>query len=153
MVAVMSETQAEIQAEASLSEAPERHAFVLFDGVCNLCNGSVNFIIDRDPDGYFRFASLQSEEAEAILRRAGATGAPLESIVLVERDRIYRRSDAVLRIARRLKGAWPALAVFSVVPRPIRDWIYDWIARNRYRWFGKRDSCRIPTPELRSRFL
>ncbi|WP_456426834.1 thiol-disulfide oxidoreductase DCC family protein [Rhodocaloribacter sp.] len=149
----MSETRTDIHPEAGLSELPEHHAFVLFDGVCNLCNGSVNFIIDRDPNGYFRFASLQSEEAEAILRRAGISGASLESIVLVEGERVYRRSDAVLRIARKLKGGWPALALFSFVPRPIRDWVYDWIARNRYRWFGKRDTCRIPTPELRSRFL
>lgn len=149
----MSETLTDIRPEAGLPERPEPHAFVLFDGVCNLCNGSVNFIIDRDPEGYFKFASLQSEEAEAIMRRVGISGASLESIVLVEGGRVYRRSDAVLRIARKLKGLWPALALFSIVPRPIRDWVYDWIARNRYRWFGKRDTCRIPTPELRSRFL
>ncbi len=149
----MSETLTDISPEAGSPELPKRHAVVLFDGVCNLCNGSVNFIIDRDPDGYFRFASLQSEEAEAIMRRAGSSGTTLESIVLVEGDRVFRRSDAVLRIARKLKGPWPALALFTVVPRPIRDRVYDWIARNRYRWFGKRDTCRIPTPELRARFL
>ncbi len=149
----MSETLTDNSPEAGSPELLKRHAVVLFDGVCNLCNGSVNFIIDRDPDGYFRFASLQSEEAEAIMRSAGISDETLESIVLVEGGRVFRRSDAVLRIARKLKGPWSALALFTVVPRPIRDRVYDWIARNRYRWFGKRDTCRIPTPELRARFL
>lgn len=126
---------------------------VLFDGVCNLCNGAVNFVIDRDPEGYFKFAALQSEEGTALLEAVGVTGEVMSSIVLVEGGRVYRKSSAALRIARRLSGAWPLLYLFIVVPRPLRDVVYDWIARHRYDWFGQRDQCRIPTPELRSRFL
>lgn len=132
---------------------PTDHALILFDGVCNLCNSSVNFIIDRDPDGYFKFATLQDEAAQPILARYGLSTAYTDSIVLIEDGRCYRQSDAALRIARHLRGAWPLLSHFSVLPRPLRDALYDWIARNRYRWFGQRDTCRIPTPELRARFL
>jgi predicted DCC family thiol-disulfide oxidoreductase YuxK len=140
-------------------------AVVLFDGVCNLCNASVLFVIDRDPRGRFAFAPLQSEAAARLLakrgyRGAGAGGAPggvpgaaLSSVLLVEGDRVYERSTAALRVARRLAGAWPLLYAFVAVPRPIRDTVYDWIARNRYRWFGKGEACRIPTPELRARFV
>jgi predicted DCC family thiol-disulfide oxidoreductase YuxK len=149
----MKSRRSDILPDAQTQEAPEAHAVVLFDGVCNLCNASVNFIIDRDPGGYFRFASLQSDVAARLLRKAGRPDPGLESIVLVEGGKVYYRSDAILRIARNLKGAWPLMRIFSVIPRTLRDRIYDWIAKNRYRWFGKRDSCRIPTPELRARFL
>lgn len=128
---------------------------VLFDGVCNLCNGAVQFIVDRDPEGTFRFASLQSERAAALLREQGReppAGDP-ESLVLIEGGRLYERSTAALRIARRLRGAWPLLYTFVVVPRFVRDAVYRLIARNRYRWFGKSAECRVPTPELRARFL
>ena len=132
-------------------------ALILFDGVCNLCNGAVNFIIDRDPEGYFTFAALQSEEAAPHLAPFGRPPARLadapDSIVLIEDGRLYERSDAVLRIARRLDGLWPLAYIFVVLPKPLRDALYGWIAANRYRWFGKQDACRIPTPELRARFL
>lgn len=131
----------------------EGHAVVLFDGVCNLCNSSVNFVIDRDPDGYFKFAALQDEKVAPLRARFGITPEYLDSILLVEDGQCYRESTAALRIARRLKGAWPLLYGFILVPRPLRDVVYRWIARNRYRWFGKRDTCRIPTPELRARFV
>lgn len=132
---------------------PEHHAVIFFDGVCNLCNSSVNFIIDRDPNGYFRFAALQSDAAARRLPAHGITPEALESLVLLEDGACYRRSSAALRIARRLGGAWPLLYVFVLVPRPLRDAVYDWIAAHRYRWFGRRDTCRVPTPELRARFL
>lgn len=128
-------------------------AVILFDGVCNLCNGSVNFIIDRDPAGRFQFAALQSDAAAGLLRPFGVATDRLDSVVLVEGGRLYRRSDAALRIARRLSGAWPLLTAFRLVPRPVRDAVYDWVARNRYRWFGRQEACRLPTPELRARFL
>ena len=132
-------------------------ALVLFDGVCNLCNGAVNFIIDHDPEGYFTFAALQSEEAVPRLAEFGrlpdSLAAAPDSIVLIEGGRLYERSDAVLRIARRLSGLWPLAYIFVVLPKPLRDALYGWIAANRYRWFGKQDACRIPTPELRARFL
>ncbi|MBZ0117075.1 MAG: thiol-disulfide oxidoreductase DCC family protein [Sandaracinaceae bacterium] len=130
-------------------------AIVLFDGVCNLCNGAVQFILDRDPKEYFRFASLQSERGVSLLREHGIAvpeGDP-ESFVLVENGRAYERSTAALRIARHLRGIYKLLWVFSIVPRPLRDLVYRFIARHRYRWFGKSEVCRVPTPELRARFL
>jgi predicted DCC family thiol-disulfide oxidoreductase YuxK len=132
---------------------PSEHAVVLFDGVCNLCNGAVNFIIDRDPDGYFRFAPLQSDAGESLLADTGAADATLDTIVLVEDGGAYVRSTAALRIARHLTGPWPLLYAAMVVPRPVRDAVYDWVAEHRYDWFGKRDQCRVPTPNLKDRFL
>ena len=122
---------------------------VLFDGVCNLCNASVRFILARDPGGRFRFASLQSQAARRLLGDR-FTG---ESIVLLEAGKIYTKSRAALRIARGLRFPWPMLYAFAAVPRPVRDAIYEWVARHRYAWFGKRDSCMLPTPGLRGRFL
>ncbi len=133
--------------------SPTEHALVLFDGVCNLCNGSVQFIIDRDPRAYFRFAALQSEAAAPALSGCGRDPVILDSIVLVEEGQCFTRSTAALRIARRLSGLWPALYLGIVIPRVLRDVLYDLIARHRYRWFGRTESCRIPTPELRARFL
>jgi predicted DCC family thiol-disulfide oxidoreductase YuxK len=140
--------------DATKKAAEETGAVVLFDGVCNLCNGAVNFIIDRDPLGRFRFAALQSSQAEALLAplRLVPEVAP-QSFILVEGGRVYERSTAALRIARRMAGAWRLLYAFIVVPAPLRDILYRFIARNRYRWFGKADACRVPTPELRTRFL
>ena len=131
----------------------DQHAVLLFDGVCNLCNGAVNFIIDRDPEGYFKFAPLQSDVAEEMLGAFGLSNASLDSMVLVEGNRCYRRSTAVLMTARRLGPPWALVYAFIVVPRPVRDAIYDWIAENRYHWFGKREACRVPTPDLQARFL
>ncbi|CAM4229660.1 MAG: thiol-disulfide oxidoreductase DCC family protein [Paenibacillus macerans] len=130
----------------------DNHAVVLFDGVCNFCNGSVQFIIRRDRAGYFRFASLQSDAAKSLL--AGRAEAPsLDSIILIENDRVFTESTAVLRIARKLDGIWRGAALFLAVPKPLRDWAYRLFARNRYRWFGKRSECMLPTPEQRQRFL
>lgn len=127
---------------------------VLFDGVCNLCNGAVNFIITRDPQARFRFAALQSPVGAALLADHGLAvhGEP-DTLYLVEGGLLYARSTAALRIARRLRGAWPLLALLLVVPRPVRDAVYSWVARHRYRWFGRADTCRVPTPELKARFL
>lgn len=129
------------------------HAVVLFDGVCNLCDGLVNFLIEHDPEGTLRFAALQSEAASPYLERCRLTAGLLEGIVLVEADRFSSESTAVLRIFWRLGGPWRIVAALLVVPRPIRNAAYRWIARNRYRWFGRRDACRVPTPELEGRFL
>lgn len=125
---------------------------VLFDGVCNLCNGSVNFIIDRDKQ-QFRFASLQSEVGESLLARHGLPASYLGSLVLVEEDCVYTKSTAALKIARRLDGLWPLFYVFIVFPAGVRDFFYDVIARNRYRLFGKSDACRLPTAAERARFV
>ena len=133
----------------------DEHPVVLFDGVCNLCNGAVNFLVDRDPRAKLRFASLQSSAGRALLEGLGhalADGDP-ESIVLVDGGLVYERSTAALRIARHLSGPWSLLAVLFVVPAFLRDLVYRWVASNRYRWFGKSDVCRVPTPELRARFI
>src|ERR1017187_4059456 len=122
---------------------------VLFDGVCNLCNGAVRFILARDPAARFRFASLQSDAARRLL----GDSAPSETIVLLEAGKTCTKSTAALRIARGLRLPWPLLYAFIAVPRPLRDLVYDWVARHRYRWFGKRDTCMLPTPELRERFM
>jgi len=135
------------------AEARPARPTVLFDGVCNLCNAAVLFVIDRDPAGYFRFAALQSDEGQRLLAEHGHRAPDLSSVLLVDGGRVYARSTAALRVARRLTGLWPLLYVFLAVPRPVRDAVYDWVARNRYRWFGRQDACRVPTPELRQRFL
>ena len=128
-------------------------SLVLFDGHCNLCSGSVNWIIDRDPGGRFVFASLQSPIGQQTVRRFGLDPERTDSIVVVEDERAYTKSTGALRVARHLKGAWRMLAFLTIIPAGIRDWVYDAIARNRYRWFGRTESCRIPTPELAARFL
>lgn len=121
------------------------HPVVLFDGVCNLCNGAVLWIIRRDPEAKFRFAPLQS--------RPDLAGLP-DSIVLIDSCGTHVRSEAVLRIALGLRSPWPLLgAIGRVFPRPVRDGIYNFVARRRYRWFGKQDECVLPTPELRARFI
>ena len=129
-------------------------ATVLFDGVCNLCTGSVRFIIANDPAGHFKFASLQSPQATAALARAGwrAKNA-LDSIVLIDGDRIYRRSDAALRIAAELRAPWGLARALLAIPAEIRDPIYDWVAKHRYEVFGKREVCALPDPALAERFL
>lgn len=126
---------------------------ILFDGVCNLCNGSVQFVIKRDPNGKFRFASLQSDFGQQVLAREGLPAGKLTSFILLEDGKMYQRSTAALRVARQLPGAWALLYAFIVVPPFIRNAVYDFIAANRYRWFGKQESCMIPTPELRARFI
>ena len=130
------------------------HSVLLFDGVCNLCNGFVQFVIQRDKEARFKFAPLQSEIAEQLL--AGTMVQPhlLNSVVLVEGKMVYTHSDAALLVGRRLGGIWFVLSsVASVFPASFRNIIYNWIAKNRYRWFGQKDTCMLPTPALKSRFL
>ncbi|MEX2218725.1 MAG: DCC1-like thiol-disulfide oxidoreductase family protein [Phycisphaerales bacterium] len=128
---------------------------VVFDGVCNLCNGWVRFVIRRDPAGRFRFAPFESAAARSLLgdEGAGGAGAAPQSVVLVQGGAVYRRSAAVLRIARGLRFPWWVLGWLIVVPRPARDWAYGVVAKRRYRWFGKAERCMVPTPEVRGRFL
>ncbi len=133
------------------NDAP--HAVVLFDGVCNLCNGFVRFVIPRDPRGHIRFAALQSEAARRLMGQAGVTPGGADSVVLVEGQRAFVRSEAALRIARQLRFPWPILYGLVIVPRPLRDWVYDIVARNRFRWFGRRDVCMVPGPDTQDRFL
>ena len=127
---------------------------IFFDGVCNLCNGAVNFIIDRDKNRHFYYASLQSEQAKSVLKELGEEDTKLETIIYKDKDnRIHTKSSAVLKIAKNLNAGWPLLYIFIVLPKFIRDAIYDFIASRRYSWFGKRDTCRLPDPELKERFL
>ncbi len=126
---------------------------ILFDGVCNLCNSSVVFIIKRDKKDIFRFAAIQSEEGEKLIQKHHIDTSKTDSIILVEGDTYSVKSTAALKIARNLKAGYPLLYGFMILPAFFRNWVYDIIAKNRYRWFGKKDSCMIPTPELRSKFL
>ena len=131
------------------STAEHDHPVILFDGVCNLCAGSVQFVIERDSRKRFRFASLQSPVAERLLGRRE----DLEAVILLQNGKTYRKSGAALRIARQLDGLWPALWVLLVIPRLLRDAVYDWIGRRRYRMFGRREACWLPSVELADRFL
>lgn len=126
---------------------------VLFDGVCNLCNSSVSFIIKRDKKNKFLFASLQSEYAKKHLDDELSNGDNLQSLVLKDGNKTLIKSSAVLTIAKGLSGLWPLAYGFMIIPGFIRNAVYDLIAKNRYRWFGKRNQCMIPSPELKSKFL
>lgn len=126
---------------------------ILFDGVCNLCNASVQWVLRRDRKGQFRFAALQSETGQRLLARFGMDATAFNTVVLADGGRLYTRSDAALEVARRLGAPWSWLAVFRYLPRGLRDAVYDWIARNRYRWFGRRESCLLPRPEWKERFV
>lgn len=128
-------------------------AIVLFDGVCNFCNSSVNFLLRRDRDGVLRFAALQSEAGRKLLAEAGLRHHDLDSMVLIDGAQVAVKSTAALQAARRLPGLWFMTGLLLLVPRRIRDWCYDAFAARRYRWFGKREVCMIPTAEMRSRFL
>ena len=124
---------------------------ILFDGVCNFCNGSVNFIIEHDKKGFFKFAPLQSETGQKYIDKFGLS--EVDSIILVEDEQAYTHSTAALRIAKHLDGIWSLGYVFVIIPRPIRNFFYKLFAANRYRLFGKKEACMLPTPEIRQRFL
>ncbi len=126
---------------------------ILFDGVCNFCNGSVNFIIERDAENYFKFAPLQSEIGEKLVNEYGIDKNAVDSVILIENGKAYTRTTAVLRIAQKLGGAWRLFYGFIIVPEFIRDYFYKLFAAYRYKIFGKTEACMMPTPELRARFL
>ena len=132
---------------------PGETAIVLFDGVCNFCNATINWVIRNDKRGYFRLAPLQSEAGERLQAEYGFDPRQHETFILIENGKPYDRSTAALRMVRKLGGLYPLAYAFIVVPRPVRDLVYTWIARRRYRWFGRRDECMIPSPEVRERFL
>lgn len=126
---------------------------LLFDGVCNLCNASVQWVLRHDRHGIFQFAALQSETGQSLLRKWGRPVEDFDSVVLVDGDRLLLHSDVPLEIARRIGGGWQLLYVFKIVPRPLRDAVYHWVARNRYRWFGRKAECMLPRPEWKGRFI
>jgi predicted DCC family thiol-disulfide oxidoreductase YuxK len=128
-------------------------AIVLFDGVCNFCNATINFVIEHDRAGHFKFAPLQSEVGEQLMGEHDIDPTGTDSVILVEDGKAYTHSDAALRIAQRLDGIWSWAYAFRVVPRFIRDAAYKIFARHRYRFFGRQDACMMPTPEIRARFL
>ncbi len=136
-----------------MAATPPLKPVVLFDGVCNLCNGSVLFIIKRDREAKFSFASLQSSFGQSQLRNFGLPVGELNTVFLIKNEKFFKKSDAALEIAKGMSGLWPALYVFKIIPSFIRNLVYDLIAKNRYRWFGKQDACMIPTPELKARFI
>ena len=128
-------------------------AIVFFDGVCNLCSGAIQFVLLRDRKKYFKFAALQSDFAKQQLGKFNIDMVGSNSVFLLENGKLYSKSTAALRIAKHLSGLWPSLASLLIIPKFIRNGVYDVIARNRYKWFGKKESCWLPTPELQSRFL
>lgn len=135
------------------SPDPLNQPVILFDGVCNLCNSSVLFIIKRDPKSQFYFAPLQSDFGNAQVKIFGLPDTELESVLLIKQGKLYQKSSAALEIVRHLNGLWPALYIFKIIPSFLRDRLYTWVANNRYHWFGKKDACMIPTAELKSRFI
>lgn len=127
---------------------------ILFDGVCNLCNGTVQFIIKRDKKDLFRYAALQSDIGKQLVDERKIDTSKVDSIILVEPGMAYYvKSDAALQIFKSFGGFWPLVAVFQWIPSTIRNIVYDFIAKNRYKWFGKKEYCMVPTPELRAKFL
>ncbi|MDP4283854.1 MAG: thiol-disulfide oxidoreductase DCC family protein [Bacteroidota bacterium] len=126
---------------------------ILFDGVCNLCNGAVNFVIRRDKKSVLKFATLQSETAHQLLSTHHLRSTDLESFVFIENNSVDTRSTAALKVCRYLNGLWPLMYGFMIVPKFLRDIIYNWISKNRYEWFGKKEECMIPSPDIEARFL
>lgn len=126
---------------------------ILFDGICNLCNSSVLFVIRQDTHQKFKFASLQSAYGQQQMQSFHLPPGELSTVLLIKHGKLYQKSNAALEIARNLSGLWPLIYIFKVIPPFIRDGVYDWIARNRYRWFGKKNECMIATPELKARFI
>lgn len=128
-------------------------AIILFDGVCNFCDGAVNFIIERDKKNYFRFAPLQSENGQKLAAEHGIDLEKIDSVILIEGGEVFTHSTAALKVARNLDGIWSLAHAFIIVPKFIRDYFYKLFARNRYRLFGKKDACMLPSPEVRAKFL
>ena len=136
-----------------LLEISRSHPILLFDGVCNLCNGFVQYTIERDPEGQFRFAALQSDVGKNVLEHINLSPEDLSTAILIEDEKIYTQSTVGLRMIKKMNVWYRFLYFLIILPKPLRDFFYRIIANNRYRWFGEKESCMIPTPELQSRFL
>jgi predicted DCC family thiol-disulfide oxidoreductase YuxK len=130
-----------------------REPLILFDGVCNLCNAWVRFVVRRDPAGIFRFAAQQSPTGQAIIEEHLSGASQLSSVILIEDNSIYTESDAVLQILARLSPPWSWIALLRIIPRPARDACYRFIVSHRYQWFGRTEACQIPSADVRSRFV
>jgi predicted DCC family thiol-disulfide oxidoreductase YuxK len=129
------------------------HPVILFDGVCNFCDSAVNFVLKQDKKGIFRFAPLQSEAAQKLLQQYNLSTKDFDSFILIDDGKVYKKSSASLQVMNKLPWYWKEVQIFRIIPAIFRDAIYDFIAKNRYKWFGKKDQCMVPTPEIRSRFL
>lgn len=129
------------------------HPVILFDGVCNFCDGAVNFVLKHDKKKTFRFAPLQSEAGQKLLQQHNLSTKDFDSFVLIDNGKVYKKSSASLQVMKKLPWYWKEVQIFWIVPAFIRNAIYDFVAKHRYKWFGKKDQCMIPTPEIRSRFL
>tara|TARA_R110000765_G_scaffold93712_7_gene176637 strand:+ start:1696 stop:2112 length:417 start_codon:yes stop_codon:yes gene_type:complete len=135
-------------------EMNENNKIILFDGVCNLCNSSVQYVIKRDKSNAYRFAALQSEIGKKLVEQRGIDTSQIDSIILIEPGvAYYTKSTAALKIAQSFGGVWQLTSVFEWIPEKIRDWVYDYIAKNRYKWYGKKEVCMVPSPENNERFL
>jgi predicted DCC family thiol-disulfide oxidoreductase YuxK len=130
-----------------------QHLIILFDGVCNFCNSTVNFVLKKDKKGTIKFAPLQSEVGLKLLQQFGLPTADMKSFIFIENDKAYTKSTAALKVCKQLKGLWPLVYGFVIIPSFIRDGLYNWIAKNRYKWFGKSDICMVPTPLQKDKFL
>ena len=140
--------------EAKKIDIPKDKHIILFDGVCNFCNDSVRFVMKRDKKDLYRYASLQSDLGRQMTEERGIDTSEVDStILIVPGEAYYLKSDAALEISKNLNALYPLLNIFSIIPRSLRDYVYDIVARNRYKWFGKKEECQIPTPEERSKFL
>ena len=137
----------------NIENTPINYEIILFDGVCNFCNASINFVIDHDPEKHFKFAPLQSEIGQDILRKFNKNTEDFDSVILLKDNQLYQKSAAALQITKHLSGYWKYLSFFNILPSFFLNFFYDIIAKNRYRIFGKTDSCRMPTPDLKERFL
>ena len=129
------------------------HPIIFFDGICNLCTCAVQFVIKHDPKHQFRFASLQNEMGQQLLKQYNLPTQEFGSFILFEGGIVYTKSSAALRVSKKLTGLWPVLYAFMIVPSFIRNGIYSWVAKNRYKWFGKKETCWIPTKELSNLFI
>ncbi len=130
----------------------KQNPVILFDGVCNLCNGTVDFLLKRDRRKQFRYAALQSESGKALIQKFHIPE-QTDSVILINLNKVYFESDAAIEICNLLPYPWRLGIIFQIIPKIIRDKIYRWVAKNRYRWFGKRETCRIPTPEEKEFFM
>lgn len=137
-----------------ISALPKDKKIILFDGICNLCDSAVQIIIKHDKKDLFRFVPLQSELGQQIIKHIGISTSQIDSMILYEPGKAYYyKSDAAFRILKELSGVYKALGVFSILPKPVLNYLYDCIARNRYKWYGRQENCMVPTPELQSKFL
>ncbi len=131
----------------------DNNFIILFDGVCNFCNSTVNFILKRDKKNIFKFSPLQSEIGQKLLTEYNFSHTEFDTIILIEKGELYTRSTAALRIVKSMSGMWKLCYIFIIIPGPIRNYLYDLFSRNRYKWFGKRDKCMVPTEKEKSKFI